>query len=100
MDDTFPQPADEFGSAWGLRTGYEHWFGCMALRGGYRYWSSGYTWESEPVDSALSGDSDYNAITAGVGLMLGCHCRLDYGMEYRIVGYDDFTHTISMLYSF
>ncbi len=81
------------GSAYNLRLGVEYPLGdTVAVRAGYRYFAGNDL-------NSLGGGSDanvkYNAFSGGVGVNFGSWGSLNYGLEYRRVGDDDFVHTVS-----
>ncbi|MFO0416009.1 MAG: hypothetical protein ACK5Y6_01855 [Pseudomonadota bacterium] len=95
---------DSNGHAMNIRLGLEErlndWF---AVRGGYRY-ASNFDWDYDRAGlSDLSGSAKYNAWTAGAGLNYAFDegdliraIAIDYGVEYRDVGNNDWQHLVSV----
>ncbi len=99
---------DSTGHAMNVRLGVEqklnNWF---AVRGGYRY-AANFDWDYSPDaftadGSSIDGSAKYNAWTLGAGLNypLGAGSMikaiaLDYGVEYRDVGNNDWQHLVSL----
>jgi opacity protein-like surface antigen len=94
---------DENGNAFAVRLGIEQNIDdLIALRAGYRYQSnSDYSFNREGLD-ALDGSAKYNAFTLGLGATLPVDgkyvkkIKLDYGVEYREVAYDDWEHLLTV----
>lgn len=99
---------DSKGHAMNIRLGVEqklnNWF---SVRGGYRY-AANFNWDYTPDaytadGSSIDGSAKYNAWTLGAGLSypLGAGSMikaiaLDYGVEYRDVGNNDWQHLVSL----
>jgi hypothetical protein len=95
---------DSTGHAMNVRVGFEHraaeWF---AWRLGYRY-AANFDWDYDRDElDDLSGSAKYNAYTAGAGLHFamdeGSFIRalnIDYGVEFRDVGDNDWQHYVTM----
>jgi hypothetical protein len=95
---------DSTGKAMNVRLGLEQrlneWF---AVRGGYRY-ASNFDWDYDRAGlSDLSGSAKYNAWTLGAGLNYAFEegdfiraIMVDYGVEYRDVGNNDWQHLVSV----
>jgi hypothetical protein len=95
---------DSFGHVGSVRVGIEHMLAdWVALRGGYRY-AANFNWEYDrPELDGLDGSAKFNAWSAGLGLKhdLGQDSfiqavHLDYGVEYRALGNDDWQHVITL----
>jgi len=87
-----------------LRVGIEEriddWF---AVRAGYRY-AANFNWEykRDALDE-LDGSAKYNALSLGAGGEIDFDrdaviqaLRVDYGVEYRMVGDDDWQHLVTV----
>jgi hypothetical protein len=95
---------DSTGHAMNARVGIEErladWF---ALRGGYRY-ASNFDWDYKRTAlDGLDGSAKYNAWTVGAGLNFAFEegdfiraLMIDYGVEYRDVGNNDWQHLVSV----
>jgi opacity protein-like surface antigen len=91
---------DEEGDVMFARVGIEHNVtDRVALRAGYKYAALfDYDWERDGLD----GSAKYNAWSAGAGVDFPMHdawikaIRLDYGVEYRAVGNDDWQHLVTV----
>jgi hypothetical protein len=75
-----------------------------ALRLGWRY-AANFAWNYDrpDIDPVLSGSAKYNAFTGGVGLHFPVPegnfitaVNLDYGVEYRLVGTNDWQHVVTL----
>lgn len=84
----------------GIEEQVEDW---LAVRAGYRY-ASNFNWEydRDSLDQ-LDGSAKYNAFSAGAGVRYDFDrdsaiqaIRLDYGVEYRMVGEDDWQHLVTV----
>jgi len=95
---------DEDGHVFDLRAGVEapllEW---LHLRAGYRYAGlQDYSWSRDDLEDALGNSAKYNAWTLGAGVLIPVemqyvrHLRLDYGVEYRAVGDDDWQHVAQL----
>lgn len=95
---------DSTGHVMNARLGLEEriadWF---SLRAGYRY-GGNFNWQYKR-DSLkdLDGNARYNAISLGAGVQYAFDddsviraLRLDYGVEYRSLGYDDWQHLVTI----
>lgn len=88
---------------WGFRVGVEqNYFNCLLARLGYRY----QTWDYE---NRIRGtffrndqdfDTEYHAISTGIGWVYNPNLTLDYGLEYRFIGDGDLTNTVSARFHF
>jgi hypothetical protein len=99
-----PWGGDSTGHAMNVRVGIEErlneWF---AVRGGYRY-ASNFDWDYKRVGlDPLDGSAKFNAWTVGAGLNFGFDegdfiraLMIDYGVEYRDVGNNDWQHLVSV----
>lgn len=98
---------DAIGHAMNFKVGFEqllqNW---LALRAGYRY-AANFSWNYKRPDlDSIDGGAKYNAWSLGAGLRLPLNgsniqeIRLDYGVEYRAVGRDDWEHLISLVAPF
>ena len=103
LDPAIVSGGDEEGDYFGVRVGIEHKF-CDYFSGrlGYRY-SGNHNYEFDRADlGPLSGSAKYNAWTAGAGFILPVNgefvksVKLDYGVEYRHVGYEDWQHVVTL----
>ncbi len=99
-----PWGGDSRANSMNVRLGLEHqlmdW---LAVRGGYRY-GSNFSWHYDraALDS-IDGSAKYNAWTLGAGLAYAFEddsfiraIRLDYGVEYRTLGNDDWQHVVTL----
>lgn len=84
----------------GIEEQVEDW---LAARVGYRY-AANFNWEydRDSLDQ-LDGSAKYNAISAGAGVRYDFDrdstikaIRLDYGVEYRMVGDNDWQHLVTV----
>jgi hypothetical protein len=75
-----------------------------ALRLGWRY-AANFAWNYDraDLDPVLSGSAKYNAFTGGVGVKYDLPegnfitaIKLDYGVEYRLVGQNDWQHVVTL----
>jgi len=92
---------------WGLHVGVEEKINeCLFARVGYRY-------EENDFESTERGrffgsvipemrdlDSDYHAVSGGLGFLWKENLTLDYGIEYRWVGDGDLTNTVTARFHF
>jgi hypothetical protein len=84
----------------GIEEQVEDW---LAVRAGYRY-AANFNWEYDRDSlSQLDGSAKYNAISAGAGVQYDFDrdsviqaVRLDYGVEYRMVGENDWQHLVTV----
>ena len=95
---------DSTGHSMNVRVGLEErlndWF---ALRAGYRY-ASNFDWDYKRTAlDGLDGSAKFNAWTAGAGLNFAFEegdfiraLMVDYGVEYRDVGNNDWQHLVSV----
>ena len=101
--DYFVFGGDENGNAFAVRVGIEQNIDdLIALRAGYRYQAnSDYSFNRQELDE-LDGSAKYNAFTLGLGATLPVDgkyvkkIKLDYGVEYRDVAYDDWEHLLTV----
>lgn len=103
-DPGYPFGGDSLGRVMNLRAGIEErvndW---LALRGGYRY-ASNFKWDYDRSDLRdLTGSAKFNAWTLGAGVRYTMDddsfiqsINLDYGVEYRTVGDNDWQHVVSL----
>lgn len=95
---------DSTGHVMNARVGIEErvadWF---SLRAGYRY-GGNFNWQYKR-DSLkdLDGNARYNAVSLGAGVQYAFDddsviraLQLDYGVEYRSLGYDDWQHLVTI----
>jgi hypothetical protein len=99
---------DSHGHAMNVRVGFEHraaeWF---AWRLGYRF-ASNFRWRYERDNlNDLSGSAKYSAYTGGAGLHFAMEegsfvraVNIDYGVEFRDVGNNDWQHYVTMALPF
>ena len=99
---------DAVGHAMNLRLGIEQMLGeWFAVRAGYRY-AANFSWDYKRPDlDPIDGGAKYNAISLGAGLKMPFddgsiveELRIDYGVEYRAVGRDDWQHIVSLIAPF
>lgn len=94
---------DEEGDSFGVRVGAEHQFNDHFLaRAGYRYAGiEDYEFDREELEE-LSGSAKYNAWSLGAGFVIPLNANyfrsvnVDYGVEYRAVGHDDWQHVVTV----
>ncbi len=104
VSNDIPWGGDSRSNTLNVRLGLEHqlmdW---LAVRGGYRY-GSNFSWHYDraALDS-IDGSAKYNAWTLGAGLAYAFEddsfiraIRLDYGVEYRTLGNDDWQHVVTL----
>jgi hypothetical protein len=95
------QDVGQDGKTWGVKVGVERTFNeCFVTRVGYRYQDNEYDFNDSGVQTQISDDFDYHAVSAGFGFQIGPCVTLDYGAELRLIEDDDFTHTVTMRYTF
>jgi hypothetical protein len=98
---------DAIGHAMNFKVGVEQFVkNWLALRAGYRY-AANFSWNYKRLDlDSIDGGAKYNAWSLGAGLLLPLsgsnirEIRLDYGVEYRAVGRDDWEHLLSLVAPF
>ncbi len=93
---------DEQGNAFAIRLGVEQeladW---LKGRLGYRYQGNADYDYSRTELSDLNGSAKYNAWSAGLGVAIPVNgqyikaVNLDYGVDYRAVGHDDWSHYVT-----
>jgi len=90
----------ETGSRLGARVGVEQmlteW---LYLRGGYRYSDSNYDFNDSGSPASVSGDSDLQAASAGVGVKYD-NISLDYAFERALGDSSHLLHAITLSYIF
>ncbi len=94
---------DENGNLFNARAGVEYTFSdWLTLRGGYRYAGlSNYKYSRVELND-LNGSAYYNAFSLGAGFAIPVSSRyidaiyIDYGIEYRNVGRDDWEHVVTV----
>ncbi len=93
----------ERGDTFAVRVGVEQLISdYLTARAGYRFQANTNYHFSRPELEVLNGSATYNAWTLGLGLKLpidGTYIKsvnLDYGVEYRSVGYQDWQHVVTL----
>ncbi len=94
---------DENGNVFNVRVGIEQLIGeNFAVRGGYRFGGlASYNYGRDELEE-LSGSAYFNAFSLGAGVIIPTdwhyvpEVRLDYGVEFRIVGHDDWQHVVTL----
>jgi hypothetical protein len=94
---------DEKGDVFNTRVGVEQMIDdSIALRAGYRFAGLASYDYSRPELSSLDGSAYYNAFTLGAGLLINTdwdylpQVKVDYGVEFRAVGNDDWQHAVTI----
>lgn len=99
---------DSTGHAMNVRLGIEQQLAdWLAIRGGYRY-AANFSWNYDRAGlNDLDGSAKYNAVSLGAGVNYdfdeGSFIRavvVDYGVEYRAVGNNDWQHLVSVAMPF
>ena len=94
---------DEKGNIFNLRLGVEQGVtDNLLVRAGYRFAGlSDYDYSRDEI-RPIGGSANYNAFSVGAGLVLPTdwhyipEVRVDYGVEYRAVGNDDWQHAVTL----
>lgn len=94
---------DEKGNVFNARFGLEQMIEeSIAVRAGYRFAGLANYDYSRPELSSLDGSAYYNAFTLGTGFVIETdwhylpQVKVDYGVEYRAVGNDDWQHAVTI----
>lgn len=95
------QNVDEGGESWGFHAGVEqrccNW---LVARAGYHYRDNEYDFNDAGPMASLSESADYHAVSTGLGFDIHKNLRLDYGVQYRFIGDDDITNTVTATFHF
>lgn len=95
------QNVDEEGESWGFHAGVEqrccNW---LVARAGYHYRDNEYDFNDAGGAALLSESADYHAVSTGLGFDIHKNLRLDYGVQYRFIGDDDVTNTVTATFHF
>ena len=94
---------DEQGNIFNASIGVEQMLSDnVAVRGGYRYAGlANYDYGRSELGS-LDGSAYYNAFSLGAGVVFDTdwiaipQVKIDYGVEYRTAGYDDFQQSVTL----
>ncbi len=94
---------DEEIKGWGFHVGLEqNYRDCLFPRLGYRYQTNDY--DSHQVGQYFRGrddfESNYHAVSTGIGWAYNKCLTLDYGMEYRFIGDGDLNNTVTARFHF